>query len=433
MTKKDIAKKKLPSAPGVYFFLGARKKILYIGKASSLRDRVKSYFSRDIEKTRGPLISKMIVEARDIAYEKTDSVLEALILEVNLIKKHQPVYNTKEKSDKSFNYVVITAEDFPRVILVRGRELEHNNAAQDAKYVFGPFPHGTIFKEAMRIVRKLFPFRDRCIPPSFKAKGKPKRVRPCFNRQIGLCPGVCSGEISKSEYARTITHIKLFFEGKKKALIKKLEQEMKTYARKKEFEKAHAVKKTLFALNHIQDIALIKETLSHSIGPTYGSGFPRKTSTFSIQRSDLWGYRVEGYDVAHLSGSNMVGVMTVVEDGEINKSEYRKFNIKTVNGINDTAALREILSRRLVHNEWRLPNLVVVDGGVAQKNTALKVLKEAGMNIPVVSVVKDERHRPRSILGEKTIRREHESEILLVNSEAHRFAISFHRKRLRKR
>ena len=414
MIKKDIAKKKLPSAPGVYFFLGnvkQKKKILYIGKASSLRDRVKSYFSRDIEKTRGPLILKMVLEANDITYEKTDSVLEALILEANLIKKNQPTYNTRDKDNKSFNYVVITKEDFPKVILVRGREMSQTDTAKRAKYVFGPFPHGVIFKEAMKIVRRMFPFRDKC---------KPHSGKPCFNKQIGLCPGVCSGDISKSEYARTITHIKLFFEGKKKTLIKKLEREMKNYARKKEFEKAQVVKKTLFALNHIQDIALIKNLLSNYIGPTY------------VHRKVLCSFRVEGYDVAHLGGTNMVGMMTVVEDGEVNKSEYRKFNIKNVNGINDTAALKEILSRRLTHSEWTLPNLIVVDGGVAQKNVALQILKEVRVNIPVVSVVKDEHHRPRSILGEKTIRRKYENEILLVNSEAHRFAIGFHRKRCRK-
>lgn len=426
MIKKDIAKKKLPKAPGVYFFLGKakqKKKILYIGKASSLRDRVKSYFSRDIEKTRGPLIAKMILEANDITYKKTDSVLEALILEANLIKKNQPTYNTRDKDNKSFNYVVITKEDFPKVILMRGREMLQQDTAKRAKYVFGPFPHGTIFKEAIKIVRKLFPFRDRC---------KPNSGKPCFNRQIGLCPGVCSGDISKSEYARTITHIKLFFEGKKKALIKKLEREMKIHAHKKEFEKAHAVKRTLFALNHIQDIALIKNSLPHSIGRSYVVEKRRKTLGFDIHRTDLCSFRVEGYDVAHLSGTNMVGVMTVVEDGEVNKSEYRKFNIKSVDGINDTAALKEILSRRLTHDEWSLPNLIVVDGGVAQKNVALRVLKETKTNIPVVSVVKDEHHRPRSILGEKTMRLKYENEILLVNSEAHRFAIGFHKKRRQK-
>lgn len=403
----DIKKKKLPNTPGVYFFLGPNKKILYIGKATSIRDRVKNYFGRDITRSRGPLIEDLIEKAKDVDYKKTDSVLEAIILEANLIKKHQPIYNTKEKSDKSFNYVVVTKEDFPRVIFARGRELEQRKfLPKDIKYIFGPFPQSGVLKEAIKIIRKLFPFRDKC---------KPGTGKPCFNRQIGLCPGVCSGEASKTEYARTVKHLKLFFEGKKPALIKELEKEMKMYSKAHKFEKAGNIKKTIFALNHIQDIALIKNSLPNPQGPSLGRGF-----------------RVEGYDVAHISGTNMVGVMTVVEDGEVNKSEYRKFIIRGVDGINDTLALKEVLTRRLKHNEWRLPNLIVVDGGIAQKNAADNILKEYGISIPIFSVVKDERHRPREILGDKISRTKHENEILLANNEAHRFAITAHRSRRRK-
>lgn len=422
----DVKKKKLPNAPGVYFFLGLNKKVLYVGKATSLKDRVKSYFSRDIVRSRGPLIEDLIEKTKEIDYKKTDSVLEALILEANLIKKHQPIYNTREKSDKSFNYVVITKEDFPRVIFVRGRELEQKKfLPKDIKYIFGPFPQSGVLKEAIKIIRRLFPFRDKC---------KPKSGKPCFNRQIGLCPGVCSGEASKTEYARTITNIKLFFEGKKKALIKKLEKEMKMYAKAQKFEKAGNIKKTIFALNHIQDIALIKNLLSNPQGPTLAGMIRleqgRQDSAQGSTSDD--GFRVEGYDVAHISGTSMVGVMTVVEDGEVNKSEYRKFIIRDVNGTNDTLALKEMLARRLKHNEWRLPNFIVVDGGVAQKNAANSILKEHGIYIPIVSVVKDERHRAREILGDKTLRSKYENEILLANSEAHRFAISAHRRRRQK-
>ena len=407
MTKKDITKKKLPNTPGVYFFLGSNKKILYIGKATSIKDRVKSYFNSDVSRARGPLIEGLVGKAKDVDYKKTDSVLEALILEANLIKKHQPVYNTKEKSNKSFNYVVVTKEDFPRVVFVRGRELEQKKfLPKDIKYIFGPFPQSGVLKEAIKIIRKLFPFRDKC---------KPLSGKQCFNRQIGLCPGVCSGEFSKTEYARTVRHLKLFFEGKKSALIKELERDMKMYAKVQKFEKARDIKRTIFALNHIQDIALIKNMLPSNQGQTLGKGF-----------------RIEGYDVAHISGTNMVGVMSVVEDGDVNKSEYRKFIIKSVDGVNDTLALKEILERRLKHNEWSLPSLIVVDGGVAQKNVANKTLKEHGFSVPVVSVVKDERHRPREILGDKKVRTKYENEILIVNSEAHRFAISTHRNRRRK-
>ncbi|MCR4306642.1 MAG: hypothetical protein NUV42_01605, partial [Candidatus Yonathbacteria bacterium] len=326
--------------------------------------------------------------------------LEALILEAHLIKKHQPKYNTKEKDDTSFNYILITDEDFPRVLLVRGRELLKGEAEKNvprARYVAGPFPQGAVLRDAMKIIRKIFPFRDTCVPGSGK---------PCFNQQIGLCPGVCTGETLKAEYRKTIANLTLFLEGRKSALVKKLDREMKAYAKKQEFEKAHNVKKTIFTLRHIQDIALLKNN-------------QRGGASFAG--------RIEAYDVAHISGKYLVGVMVVVSDGEPDKSEYRKFKIKTVAGADDTASMAEILERRFGHPEWTYPRLIVIDGGIAQKNRAQKVLKGLGLGIPVVSVVKDERHRPREILGNKEHFRKREREILLANAEAHRFAITYHR------
>jgi len=408
MKYKDVQKKKLPDKPGVYFFRGPKKKILYIGKATSLCERVKSYFGKDLEKTRGGLIVGMVKEAQSIDYTQTDSVLEALILEAYLIKKYRPRYNTEGKDDKSFNYVVITEEEFPRVLIVRGKDLQKGTfPSGDIQYLFGPFPHGGIFKEAMKLIRKMFPFRDKC-SPYVGHRMSNNLSKPCFNRQIGLCPGVCTGEISKKEYAQSIRHLKLFFEGKKRALMKKLQQEMKAYAKQQKFEKAWKIKKTIFSLNHIQDVALLKQELP--------------------QGRPLGNKRIEGYDVAHISGMSSVGVMVVIEGREVKKSDYRKFKIKNSKKGDDTGALKEVITRRLGHNEWQLPTLIVVDGGVAQKNTALKVLKEYGYQIPVVSVVKDERHRPREILGEKRFRIKYEKEILLVNSEAHRFAVQYHRK-----
>ena len=406
MEYQDVIKKKLPDAPGVYFFRDSRKKILYIGKATSLRDRVKNYFTSDVYTSRGPQIAKMVADADSVHVTTTDSVLEALILEAYLIKKHQPKYNTKEKDDKSFNYILITDEDFPRVSLIRGRELlkekvekvgEAPKKVPKIRYVAGPFPQGSVLREAMKIIRKIFPFRDTCVPGSGK---------PCFNRQIGLCPGVCTKEISKADYGKIIANLTLFLEGKKSVLIKKLLREMKAYAKKQEFEKAHNAKKTIFTLRHIQDIALLKNNQSGGVSFTG---------------------RIEAYDVAHISGKYLVGVMVVVLDGEPNKSEYRKFKIKTVAGADDTASLAEILRRRFGHPEWMYPRLIVIDGGKAQKNRTEKVLKSLGLGIPVVSVVKDERHRPREILGDKGYFQKREREILLANSEAHRFVITYHR------
>jgi len=400
--------KKLPDTPGVYFFLGSKKEILYIGKATSLRDRVRSYFGKDLIVTRGPFLVDMVTLAQDIDWRTTDSVLEALLLEANLIKDHQPKYNTKEKDDKSFNYVVITQEEFPQVLLVRGRTIMNAFPKEKIKYLFGPFPHTWSFKTALKIIRKIFPYRDeKCIPLS---------GRPCFNRQIGLCPGVCTGEVNQKEYGRTIQHLKLLFEGQKRQLIKQLEKEMKEYAKNQEFEKAQEVKRALFGITHIQDVALIKGDVREEINPLA----KRENSTF----------RIEAYDIAHLSGKNTVGAMTVVEDGITNPSEYRKFRIRGNYGVHDIAGLQEILKRRLNHPEWTRPHLIVVDGNATQKRAAEMVLKTRGVHtIPVVAVTKDERHKAETIVGNADIVKMKEKEIILANSEAHRFAITYHRKK----
>ncbi len=400
--------KKLPDAPGVYFFKNSSGKILYIGKATSLRDRVRSYFSSDLVVTRGPLVVKMINEATKIDFQKTDSVLEALILEANLIKKHQPSYNTREKDDKSFNYVLITKEEFPRLVVMRGREIEAQRASGDLPAIqseFGPFTQGSSLQVALKIIRKIFPYRDRC---------EPRSGRPCFNRQIGLCPGVCTGEIGAKEYAQTIKHIKLFFGAKKKTLIKSLEREMRQYAKNREFEKADKTKKTIFALKHIQDIALIKNTDS------WNKNLGENSASVSSPR-------IEAYDIAHIAGRNVVGVMVVIENGEPKKSDYRKFKIRENPGINDTAALQEVLRRRFTHSEWPYPQIIVVDGGKAQINAA-KRASNPDSKIAIVSVVKDERHKPKQILGDQKLSLKYEQEILLANNEAHRFAITYHRK-----
>ncbi len=404
----------IPDSPGVYKFKSG-KGILYVGKASSLRDRVRSYFGKDLMGARGPLIVRMVEEAKSVYFEKTDSVLEALILEAYLIKKHKPLYNSKEKDDKSYNYVVITDEEFPRVLIVRKKELDNGLPVQTAlRFVAGPFPHGSQLKEALKIIRKIFPFRDKCTPllttKNYRLQGK---IKPCFNRQIGLCPGVCTGEIDKKEYERQIKNIELFFQGKKDKILNNLEKGMKLFAKKKEFEKAGEIKKKIFAINHIQDVALLKDSLK-------ANNYKPKTN-----------FRIEAYDIAHTGGKETVGVMVVMENGELNNGEYRKFKIRGdgKDKIDDTKNLKEILVRRLGHAEWNLPNLIVIDGGIAQMNIAKETLRERNFDIEIVSVVKDEKHKPREILGNKGKVNRYANDILLINNEAHRFAISFHKKR----
>ncbi len=405
MKSQDIKKYNLPENPGVYFFI-EKGEIIYIGKATSLKDRVKSYFSPDLINTRGPLILDMVFKADDLKFETTPSVLEALILEANLIKKYQPKYNTKEKSDKSFNYVYIT-RDY-RLGTIRGKELIKNNFLR----VFGPFPSGNSLKEALKIIRKFFPY----IEDRKGAKGKEE-----FYKQLALNPE------TSEENKKNIKNIILFFEGKKKKIISLFKKEMNKYAKEKAFEKAGEIKRKIFALDHINDIALIKEDLNNPGNHTFSQVLGSQSQPDHSKKYNYLDYRIEAYDIAHMGGKNMVGVMTIVENGEVNKKEYKKFKIKTKDNADDTGALKEVLERRFNHPEWVIPNLIVVDGGKAQINAGLKVLKKFNLDIPLVSVLKDERHKPKDILGDKVYVRKYEKEILLVNSEAHRFAITYHK------
>lgn len=408
MEKEALTKKKLPDSPGVYFFLGAKKEILYIGKATSLKNRVQSYFAKDIIEKRSKLIEQMVQEAKTVDVTVTDSVLEALILESNLIRTHKPKYNSISKDDKSYNHLVITDEEYPRVLVVRGKDLTAKFLSGEIRYHFGPFTSGTLFKEALKIVRKLFKFYDTPMPIG-KERSKMARGKIDFNKQIGIYPL----EQNKAEYAKTIRYITLFFQGKKKQVIIELEKEMMKLAKLMRFEEADLLKRKIFALQHIQDVALIKDD--------------------SRQYRDDKTTRIEAYDVAHLGGEDMVGVMTVVEGGEAKQYEYRKFKIQTLTGSNDTAALKEMLTRRLAHPEWAFPQIIAVDGSTAQKNAAEHVLRKHNMLIPVVAVVKDEHHRPIRLIAAKKLLETYQNDILLANAESHRFALQYHQKKRNKR
>jgi excinuclease ABC subunit C len=350
----------------------------------------------------------MVEEAKTVDVTVTDSVLEALILESNLIRTHKPKYNSISKDDKSYNHLVITEEEFPRVLVVRGKDLTSKFAAGEIRYHFGPFTSGMLFREALKIVRRLFKFYDTSLPIG-KERSKMARGKIDFNKQIGIYPA----ENNKAEYNKTIRYVTLFFQGKKKQVIKELEKEMMKRAKEMRFEEADLIKRKIFALQHIQDVALIKDDSKH-------------------YRDDRC-VRIEAYDVAHLAGEDMVGVMTVVEGGEAKPHEYRKFKIKTLTGSNDTAALKEMLSRRLEHIEWTFPQIIAVDGSTAQKNAAEYVLKKHDVLIPVVAVVKDDKHRPIRLIAAKKLLESYQNDILLANAESHRFALQYHQKKRNKR
>ncbi len=408
MNKVALKQLELPDAPGVYFFLDPSKGILYIGKATSLKNRVRSYFASDIREKRSKLIEQMVEEADTVEWTETESVLEALILETNLIRSHKPHYNTRSKDDKSYNHVVITNEEWPRVLVVRGKDLTERFTEREIKHHFGPFPSGSLLREALVIVRKLFKFYDTTNPVGLE-RTKFERGKVDFNRQIGLYPN----HTDRAVYLKTIRHLRLFFEGKKRVIIKELERDMMTAAKAELFEEANRLKKQIFALEHIQDIALIK-------------------ADRAVARSGS-ALRIEAYDIAHMAGKDMVGVMTVYAGSEPQKHEYRKFIIRSLKDANDPAALREVLVRRLQHPEWPFPNIVVVDGNDVQKRVAEEVLQAHGHLVPVIAVVKNEQHKADRLLGSPALIEANRLEILHANAESHRFAINFFRDKQRKR
>jgi excinuclease ABC subunit C len=403
---------KFPKTPGVYLMKNTAGKIIYVGKATSLYGRVQSYFDRphDIR------IEKLVGEIADINYKKTPTVIEALILEANLIKKYFPKYNVKEKDDRSFLYVAFTKEKFPRIILLRGLELERMTPREKKQIskLFGPYTSASSLRAALDILRRrIFPLRD-CVT-------LPKR--PCLHYHLKQCPAPCADLISAKDYRHLIRHLILFFEGKKEKIIKNLKKEMTLASRKETFEIAARLRNQIFSLEHIQDVAVIKEE----------SKF--KNREFGI---NIFG-RIEGYDISNISGTSATGSMVVFEDGKPNKNEYRKFKIKTLNTPNDVGMIREIMTRRLAHKEWPRPDLILVDGGWGQINVVREILADKKIKIPILGIAKGfDRKQDRLIADPKNLElvrvaELHKDILLQVRDEAHRFAIGYHKLLRRKK
>lgn len=409
MERIDLEKYQLPDSPGVYLFTLRTKgktEVLYVGKATSLRDRVRSYFDDDLIATRGPRIVDMVTRANGLSFEVVPTVLEALVREAALIRTHQPKANVEGKDDKTFLYALITDERIPRVRTVRAKDIDFKGKralGMAFTEAFGPFPSGMQLRAALRLIRRIFPFFDTERPVGAHSKHQKAKVE--FNTQIGIYPK----EVDEKAYRRSIKHVSLYLAGKVKTLRSTLEREMLQAARDERFEEAAQIKRQLFALDHVQDVSLISDS-------------------DVVERDER---RIEGYDVAHISGTSAIGVMTVLMYGRPDKKEYRSFLIRGVGGKslnNDIASLKEILSRRFAHPEWELPSVIVVDGGRTHKKAAEEYLASIGVEIPVVAVVKNEKHRPREVIG-GTKARLHDRDAVLVNAEAHRFAISKHRAR----
>ena len=555
--------KKLPSQPGVYIMHGRKDEILYVGKAVNLNRRVHQYFVRKIG--RGPKIEHMVNRIAWFEYIVTDSELEALVLENNLIKENRPKYNTLLKDDKTYPYIKVTVqEDYPRVLFTR-------KIKKDGARYFGPFKSAFAVKETIELLRKLYLVRDctRSLPRDIGLE------RPCLNYQIGQCEAPCQGKITKEAYQANIEKALSFLAGNYRPVIRMLEERMKdaseqmdyetaaklrdlmqnviSVTQKQKMENADGEDRDVLALamdgtdavvqvfyvrggkligrDHSflrvgeEDAALLSETdmrarlLSTFVRQFYASAVflpkeilleqpiedqklieewlsAKKGSHILLRTPQRGTYsrlvhmaqenaqlvlrmdkervrleegrtigamqeiasalglghltRVEAYDISNTSGVESVGSMVVFEKGKPKRSDYRKFRIRTVEGPNDYASLREVITRRLLHGieeeknlkESRLlagdssfgvfPDLIMMDGGRGQVHVAEQVCSQLGLDIPVCGMVKDDYHRTRGLYYHNVeIPISSSSEgfklITRVQDEAHRFAIEFHR------
>ena len=547
--------KKLPGQPGVYIMHDAKDAIIYVGKAISLKNRVRQYFQSSRDKT--AKIRQMVSKIARFEYIVTDSELEALVLECNLIKEHRPRYNTMLKDDKTYPYIKVTAsEEYPRILFSRQMKKDKN------KY-FGPFTSAGAVKDTIELIRKLYRIRacSRKLPQDM---GKD---RPCLYYHIHQCDAPCQGYISQADYQESVKQAVTFLNGQYEPVMKYLEEKMRTASETMEFEKAieyrdllDSVKKVaqkqkitsqsmedrdiiamakderdaVVQVFFVRDGKLIgrehfhmnltgsesKAEILNSFVKQFYAGTPfvpheiwvqeeledaeviasfltarrgqkvrfvvpkmgekerlvelaKKNAKMvlsqdkeKIKREELrtigamnqigsWiglsGIkRVEAYDISNISGFESVGSMIVYENGRPKRNDYRKFRIRTVQGPNDYASMREVLLRRFSHgleetkklqaeggdlamgSFTRFPDLLMMDGGRGQVNIALEVLRELQLEIPVCGMVKDDNHRTRGLYYQNVeipIDRHSEGFQLItrIQDEAHRFAIEYHR------
>ncbi|MBU0476856.1 UvrB/UvrC motif-containing protein [Patescibacteria group bacterium] len=430
LKKEEV--KKLPKSPGVYAFKKKRE-LLYIGKAANLKKRVTNHFSQPSYRD-----NLFIAKINKIGFIKTDSEIEALILEAKLIKKHQPKYNVVWRDDKNYFFVGADKENFPRIFITH-QPLRRPQGKSKLKTDFvGPFVDGKSLKQTLKTLRRVFPYRS--------CKALPKK--PCLWHQINRCPAPCLTkaqidrelfsvifEKAKKECRLNAKNLLKVLQGKKVQALRDLRKEMKRASSSQNFEKAIKTRDQIKSLERVMSHSRIFE-LQLKDSKNWKEIEKQLKLVLGTKKEIS---RIEAYDVSNIQGKLATGSMITFIEGAPDKNFYRKFKIKIVNKPNDVAMIKEILERRLAHKEWPLPHLILIDGGKAQLNTAIhcltydvKQVGERGNKVKVISLAKKENklyiegYKQPILL--KTLPREISNLILQIRDEAHRFAISYHKK-----
>lgn len=416
MTLQDVKNLDLPKQSGSYQFYNQDGQLIYIGKAVDLRSRVSSYWRESANHT--PAKAKMVKEITRIEWITTESEIEALLLEANLVKKYQPHYNVDLRDDKRFYYIHISLEDeIPGVFLTR-------TIGKSGRY-FGPFVSSLAVKETLKAVRKIWPY---CTMRHVQKK-------PCFYYQINRCLGPCGSKVSRQEYMkRVITPLILFLEGKKQSVIRQWQKDKRALEKAGHLEEAAKIDYLLLQIDQV-----LAHTKVLSVAEKYASDTVELAKLLGLPKVPD---RIEGYDISNIFGQMAVGSLVVFRDGEPDKSQYRKFKIKLEAASRDRKKgdvwmLEEMLERRF-HNDWPLPDLIIIDGGKAQINVASRLLKRLKLSIMIIGISKGEGLRSAKAPDKlyfpgvaKPLELSLASPALhlikRVRDEAHRFAITFHR------
>jgi excinuclease ABC subunit C len=414
-----------PTGPGLYFMKDASGTVLYIGKAANLRSRAASYFqpSADIESTRGPKIAEMLKRVTEVDYLETETEVDALLQEARLIKDIRPPYNSDLTDDKSFPYLEITTrEDYPGVYITRQPKTNSK--------LFGPFAGVGDLRSTLVIMQKIFKFRT-CGLDIKESDDKRRFFRPCILYSIKQCTAPCADYISKPDYRKSIADLIKFLNSKRTTVLRDLQKQMEEAAKAMDYEAAAMYRDRIRLIENLDKRGSLEENVQPEVFYTDPTD-----ALVKLQKLLNGGNQIriiEGFDIAHIGGSETVGSLVRFIDGKPFKAGYRRYKIKTVTGIDDYACLKEVLLRRFYHasvGEELWPDLVLIDGGLGQLHAAEDAFKELKVTPPrLVSLAKKEeiifvsgKDEPLKLPSNNTAKKL----LQYVRDESHRFAQHYH-------
>lgn len=397
---------KLPASPGVYFHKNAAGEIIYVGKAAVLKNRVRQYFQKSEKDVK---TAALVAEIFDTDWIVVDTEMDALFLESEMIKRYKPKWNILLRDDKTVSYVRIDMKsEVPYISFTR-------NPVDDGATYIGPFYGKSSVEKAVRMLRRIFPYYI-----------KPYSGKKTLDTDLGLTPGIEVGRATPRDYKRNLRKLIRYLEGDREKLLKDLEKTMYTEAAKGNYELAAEARNQWFGLKELQKKIIFSD--KEFLDISSDQALMELKRLLGLEKPPR---RIEGYDISHQSGTNTVASMVVFLNGASARNEYRKFKIRTSTN-DDLRSMTEVISRRLRHTEWEYPDLILLDGGVAQVKAILPLVEPHG--IPVIGRDKSGNHAKSAevkiIVGGKIIPLSKSSHlarlIARIDEEAHRFAITYH-------